>query len=102
MVIKLREHVGADDPGERLDEAFALVAAGKLDQVGNVGGMQRLDELAGSLVVALVDSVEHAFDELGPKPVLLVHHRMISGFDVGNSGGCAAKSSRSRSSTRPL
>ena len=72
VVVHLGEHVGADDPGERLDQPLALVARGKLDQVGDVGGVERLDQLARGLVVAGLDRVEHLVDEFGPKPVFVV------------------------------
>ncbi len=62
-------------PGERLDQPLALVARGELDQIGDVGGMERLDQRARGGVVALVDRVEHAADELRPEPVLLVDTR---------------------------
>src|SRR5574338_260621 len=69
-IVHLREHVRADDPGERLDQPLALVVGGELDQVGDVGRVERLDELARGPVIAGLDRVEHAADELGPKPVL--------------------------------
>ena len=46
VLVELGIDVGVDDPGERLDQALALVARGKLDQVGDVGGVERLDQLA--------------------------------------------------------
>ena len=42
IIVHFGEHVGADDPGERLDQPLALVARGELDQVGDVGRMERL------------------------------------------------------------
>jgi hypothetical protein len=39
MLVHVREHVGVDDLGKRLDQPVALVAGGKLDQIGDVGGV---------------------------------------------------------------
>ena len=71
-IVHFGKHVGVDDSGKRLDQAFALVARGGLDQVGDVGGMERLDQLSSGLVVAGVDRVEHPFDEFRAQPVLIV------------------------------
>ena len=87
IIVHFREHVGADDPGERLDQAFALVARGELDQVGDVGRVERLDEPARGLVVAGVDRVENLVDEFRAQPVFLVDHRAGAGFDSGQRGG---------------
>ncbi len=76
IVVQFREHVGTDDSGEGLDQPFALVAPGELDQVGDVGRVERLDEPACGLVVARVDRVEDLADELRPQPVLFVDRRI--------------------------
>ena len=78
MLVHLGEHVGVDDPGERFDQPLALVARGKFDQVGDVGRMERLDQLARGLVVAGVDRVEHLVDEFRPQPVFGVHRALVS------------------------
>ena len=48
---------------------IALVARGKLDQVGDVGRVERLDEPASGLVIALVDRVQDTVHEFGAQPV---------------------------------
>ena len=53
--------------------SFALVGAGELDQVGDVGGVERLNELARGFVVAGLDRVEHLLDESGTKVGFFVH-----------------------------
>ena len=75
IIVHFRKHVGVDDFGQRLDQAFALVAGGEFDQVGDIGGVERLDQLAGGGVVPGLDRIEHPLDELGPQPVLGIHHR---------------------------
>ena len=75
MLVEFGIDVGIDDPGERGDQAFALVTGGKFDQVGDVGGMKRLDQGAGGVVIASLDRVEHLGDEIGAQPVLGIHHR---------------------------
>ena len=75
-VVQLGEHVRADDPGKRLDQPFALVAPRKLDQVGDVGRVERLDKLARRFVVAGLDRIEHLVDKLGTEPVFLVDRRL--------------------------
>jgi hypothetical protein len=71
-LIHLREHVRADDAGQRLDQAFPLVARGKLDQVGDVGGVQRLDQPPRGFVVAVIDGIENPADEFRAQPVFFV------------------------------
>ena len=89
-VVQFGEHVGADDPGQRLDQPFALVGAGKLDQIGDVGGVERLDQPARGLVIAGLDRVEHLVDEFRAKAVFLV--------DVMRVAACFRwRSARSRS-----
>jgi len=85
MLVHFRKHVGVDDFGERADQAFALVAGGKLDQVGDVGGVKRLDQFARGLIVAARHRVEHAVDEFGPQPVFRVHGSVV--FKLGRQGG---------------
>jgi peptidylprolyl isomerase len=82
VIIHFGEHIGADDAGERFHQPLALVARGKLDQIGDIGRVQRLDELARGLVIALVDGIEHPIDELRPQPVLFVD-RGVRGFGGG-------------------
>ena len=86
-IVHLGEHFRVDDSGERLDEPLALVARGRLDQVGDVGRVQRLNELARGFVVAGVDSVQNALDELGPEPVLLVDRAGVSRVRLGHDRG---------------
>ena len=73
IFVHFREHVGADDPRQRLDQPLALVRSGKFDQVGDVGGVERLDEAASGLVVARLNRIEHLVDEGRTKPILFVH-----------------------------
>ena len=84
VLVQLGIDVGVDDVGERSDQAFAFVAGGKLDQIGDVSRVQRLDQLARGFVVARVDGVEDALDEVRPQPVLLVHD---GGVRLGRGGG---------------
>ena len=65
IIVEFGKHVRADDPGEGLDQAIALIAPGKLDQVGDVGGMERSDQFARGFIVACFDSVENLLDERG-------------------------------------
>jgi hypothetical protein len=55
MLVKLGIDVGVDDPGKRGDEVGALVGRGKFDQIGDVGRVERLDQIARGLVIAIGD-----------------------------------------------
>ena len=88
VIVHFREHVGPDDSGERFHQAFALVARGKFDQIGDVGGVQRLDQLARGLVVARIDGIEDLVDELWPEPVFIVDRG--AGFRRGRGGDVLA------------
>ena len=96
VIVHFGEHVGPDDPGQRLDQSFALVARGKLDQVGDVGGVERLDQLARGLIVAGIDGVEHLVDEFRPQPVFIVDHARGR-----NPAGARRRYARSRSLSLP-
>src|SRR6185503_20694982 len=62
----------------------------ELDPVGNVGGVERLDQPARSVVVTGIDSIEDLVDEFGPKPVFLVDRaasgRVRLSEDLGGDG----------------
>ena len=72
VIVQLGKHVGTDDPGQRLDQALTLVTRSGLDQVGDVGGMERRDQFAGRIVVPGLDCVEHLVDEFRAEPVFAV------------------------------
>ena len=74
IIVELGQHVGADDPGQRLDQALALVGAGELDQIGDVGRVERPDQRPRGLVITGLDSVEHFLDEPRTEVGFLVHH----------------------------
>ena len=46
-------------------------------QVGDVGRMKRGDKLARVFVVARIDRIQNAFDELRAKPVFFVHDGVV-------------------------
>ena len=52
LVVHLGEHVAVEDVGERRGERAPVVAVDQLEQVGDVGGMERLDQSARALGVA--------------------------------------------------
>jgi peptidylprolyl isomerase len=51
VLVHFRKHVGVDYPGQRLDQAIALIAGGKLNQIGDIGRVKRLDQLASRFIV---------------------------------------------------
>ena len=84
MLVELGIDVGVDDFGQRRDQPLALVGGGQLDQIGDVGRMERLDHRARGFVVARLDRIEHARDEVRPQPVILVEH--LGALHVGRGG----------------
>jgi hypothetical protein len=71
-VVHLGEHVAVEQVGERGSERAPLVAIDELEQVGDVGRVERLDQRARAFRVARFDAVQHAAHELGLQPVVLV------------------------------
>jgi len=62
----------------------AILARGQLEQVGNVGGMQRLGKAIGLFPVAAFDRIEHQPNEVGFEAIIFVE-RFFCGFDKGES-----------------
>jgi len=87
VLVHLGEHVGIDDSGERFDQPVALVAGGELDQVGDVGRMERGDHFAGAFVIARFDGVEDIIHELRPQPVFVVDCRGCARVQATCFGG---------------
>jgi hypothetical protein len=79
MLVHLGEHVSVEDLGERGGERRTVV--GQFEQIGDVGGVERLDQRARPLVVAGFDQRHHLIDEFGLQPVVLVQAG-IGGFEV--------------------
>ena len=90
VIVEFGQHVGADDAGERLDQPLALVPLGELDQVGDVGRVERLDEPASGLVIALVDRIEDAVHEFRAQAVFLVDRGAVGGVRFGDQVGSDA------------
>ena len=58
-VVHLGEHVAVEQVGERGGERAPVVAVDQLEQVGDVGGMERLDQRPRAFVVAGLDPLDH-------------------------------------------
>ena len=58
---------------------------GQLEQIGDVGRMQRLDQRTRRLVVAVLDRIEHGPHKFGTQMVVAVElvFGLGVGFDVG-------------------
>ena len=76
-VVHLGEDVAVEQVGERRGERAPLVAVDQLEQIGDVGGMERLDQRAHALGVAGLGLVDDLADEFRPQPVVLV----VAAFD---------------------
>ena len=77
VLVHLREHIGVDQLGERRNQSFAFVGAGKFDQVGDVGRVKRRNQRARGLDIAGLDRVQHLVDEARTEPVLRIHHTPV-------------------------
>ena len=71
-VVHLGEHVAVEQVGQRRGERAAVVAVDQLEQVGDVGRVERLDQRARAFGVARLDPLDHLADEFGLQPVVLV------------------------------
>ena len=71
-VVHLGEHVAVEQIRQRRGERAPFVAVDQLEQIGDVGGMERLDQGAHALGVAGLGLVDHLADEFGLQPVVLV------------------------------
>ena len=76
VIVELSENVRADDSGKRLDQALSLVPPGKLDQVGHVCRVKRLNEPTRRFIVADLDRVQDFVDEFGTEPIFFVDRRL--------------------------
>src|SRR3546814_15157660 len=80
-------------PSATLFRSGAALARRQFEQIGDIGGVERLDELADGLVVALTNRIEHGIDEFGLEPIVLVE---LGRFDFG-LGKLDRKSTRLKS-----
>ena len=85
MLVHLGEHVAVEQIGDRRGERPAVVAVDQLEQVGEVGRVERLDQGAGALGIARLDAVHHLADIAGLEPVVLVEPAF--GPRAGRSAG---------------
>src|SRR3546814_15489289 len=69
IIVHLGEHLAVEQIGDRLGERGAALARRQFEQIGDIGGVERLDELADGLVVALTNRIEHGIDEFGLEPI---------------------------------
>jgi hypothetical protein len=56
---------------------------GQLEQIRDVGGMERLDQRTCRALVAILDRVEYGTDEFGLQPVVLVQLRLGCAIEFG-------------------
>ena len=85
-VVHLGEHVAVEQVGERGGERAPVVAVDQLEQIGDVGRVERLDQGAHALVVAGLDPLDHLADEFGLQPVVLVEPGLGGGGRFGVGG----------------
>ena len=96
MVVDLGDDVAVEQVGDRLGERAPLVGVEQLEQVGDVGGMERLDQGARALGVAGLEPLDHLADEFGLQPVVLVERVALLGRAASALGrvGCRSRPSR--------
>jgi hypothetical protein len=85
VIVHLGEHVAAEQVGDRPRECRAILLRGQLEQIGDVGGMQRLDQRTRALVVAILDRIQDGTDEFGTQMVVAIElvFGLGLGFDLG-------------------
>ena len=86
VIVHLGEDVAVEQVLERLGEAAAILVRGQLEQVGDIGGVERFDQRARRLVVAVGDRVEHRADEFGTQTIVLVQLVLFGDGGVGQFG----------------
>jgi hypothetical protein len=64
-LVHLGENVSSHEARQSRDQRSTLVTVRRLDEVGNVGRVQRLDQLARAFIVAGLDTLEHLTHEFG-------------------------------------
>lgn len=94
IVVHLGEDVAVQQVRDRTRKVDAFLVPDQLEQVGDVGGVERLDQRARTLVVARLQRVEHGRNIFGLQPVVLVQLRIgrwifrktCLGFEFGEFG----------------
>ena len=71
-VVHFGENVAVEQVGDRGGERAPVVAVDDLEQIGDVGRVERLDQRSRAFGVAGVDTLHDAADEIGLQPVVLV------------------------------
>ena len=97
IIVHLGEHVGVEQVGYRLGERRALFVRRQLEQIGDVGRMERLDQRARALGIAGLDRVEHGADEFGLQPVVLVELLVLGFVGLGRVRSRSSCDLRARS-----
>jgi hypothetical protein len=69
--------------GDRRGELAPLVALEQFEQVGDVGGVERFDQLVGAAVVVRLERLDHRIDELRLEQVVLVELLVLLAGRVG-------------------
>ena len=75
VIVELGDDLDAHQVADRAGQRAALVAVDQLEQVGDVGGVERLDQGVDRVVLARFQRFFYPADEIGLEPVLLVEVR---------------------------
>jgi len=81
MLVHLGEHVGADQIAKRFGQRRALVGTDQLEQIGDVGIVERVDQFLRQRAIIVLDRLGNRADKFVGQPVVLVED--IFPFDVG-------------------
>ena len=80
IIVHLGQHLAGQARTQRGGERQPVAFGHQLDQVGEVGGVQRFGQSLDERIVALVGGIDHVAHEGGFEPVVLVQ-------PVGRVGG---------------
>ena len=84
VIVDFGEHIAAHQITQRPRQIATIAARGQFEQIGNVGGVQRLREPIRVFAAVFVNRVEHRADEVRQQPVVFI--QCHAGFKFGGDG----------------
>jgi hypothetical protein len=107
MIVELGDDLDAHQVGNGAGEGAALVAVDQFEQVGNVGWVERLDQVIDPVRLARIQRITHAAHEFGLERVFLFVEHLLETRRFARESGNIVQSFVSvigahRGSSRPL
>ena len=81
MLVHFREHVGADQIAERVGQRRAFVGVDQLEQIRDVGVVERIDQFLGEGAIIVLYRLGNRADKFVGQAVVFVKH--VFAFDDG-------------------